>query len=227
MDHASGHEYAFEYDVMATPGHRDDASMTGKSTMSVMDILKSEHELIMLGLAVMESICRRHDSGEALDPAAFERLVGFFREFADRLHHAKEEDILFRAMDREKVHDEHDLIGSLTADHTLGRIFLGSMDESIAQIRANDPDAADDLVESARCYLTLLAHHICRENNHLCELVEKELAPDRLNALADEFVQSELIKFPPGTRAEHEKTVASLRAEYGLAEDILKLCPGT
>lgn len=195
--------------------------------MRVTDTLKSEHELIMLGLAVMENICRRYDNGGAPDPDVFEQLVGFFREFADRLHHAKEEDILFRAMEQKEVSDEHDLIGHLTADHTLGRIFLGAMDDSIAKMRANEPDATGDLVESARCYLTLLAHHICCENNTLCEMVERELTPDRLSQLADEFAQSEMIKFPPGTREKHEKTVASLRYQYGLAEDVLKLCPGT
>ncbi len=196
-------------------------------TMGVTETLKSEHNLILLGLAVMENMCRRHDNGGAIDPVAFERLVSFFREFADRLHHAKEEDILFRAMEQEWVFDEHDLIGGLMADHTLGRVFLGSMDESIALMRSDADDAAGDLVESARCYMGLLMHHICRENTSLCELVEKELTPDQLAMLADEFAQSEKDKFPPGTRKKHEMSVEALRDEYGMAEDILELCPGT
>ncbi|MEE8577577.1 MAG: hemerythrin domain-containing protein, partial [candidate division Zixibacteria bacterium] len=102
-----------------------------RSTPTVVDTLKSEHDLIMLGLAVMESICRRHDQGDSIDPDAFEQLVKFFSEFADRMHHAKEEDILFPAMEHDDLRDEQGLVDALKADHTLGSIFLGAMDDSI------------------------------------------------------------------------------------------------
>jgi len=198
-----------------------------KNTLCVVKSLKSEHQLIVLGLAVMENICRCHDSGDELDPVSFEQLVNFFREFADQFHHAKEEDILFRAMEQDKVRDESDMIGSLTAEHTLGRVFLGSMTESIAEMRSNEDGAAADLVESARCYLTLLLHHICRENSTLCSLIEEQLTPERLTQLAEEFAQTERNDFPPDMREQSEKTVERLRARYGTAEEILKLCPAT
>ena len=201
--------------------------MNDKGIMSVVDTLKSEHQLIVLGLAVMENVCRSHDRGEALDSGCFEQLVRFFDEFADQFHHAKEEGILFRTLEQDEVRDESDLIGSLMADHTLGRFLLGAMDESISQIRSNEKGAAADLVESARCYLALLSHHICREDSVLCALVEKKLSPERLTQLAEEFAQTERDRFPPDMREQHEKAVEELRDEYGTADDILKLCPTT
>lgn len=208
-------------------GSREVAGASSEDTMCVVNSLKSEHQLIVLGLAVMENICRGHDSGDKLDPVCFEQMVVFFREFADQFHHAKEEDILFRAMEQDKVRDESDMIGSLTAEHTLGRVFLGSMTESISEMRSNEDGAAADLVESARCYLTLLLHHICRENSTLCPLVEEQLTHERLTRLAEKFAQTERNSFPPGMREQCEKAIEGLRARYGTAEEILKLCPAT
>jgi hemerythrin-like domain-containing protein len=199
--------------------------MSSTQVLNVMDALRSEHRVIVLGLAVLENICCRYDKDGILEPTGPEQLARFFQEFVDPFHHLKEEEIIFRAIEQGDVRDENDLVGSLTADHTLGRAFLGAFEDAVAEMKAkpDDGEAARDLVDAARGYLTTQVHHICRENHNLCSFVEKAFDSDRLAQLAREYVESGRNKFPPGLQKEHEQAVERLRAEFGAAEYIMKL----
>ncbi len=62
---------------------------------SVILHLKEEHEKILLVLGQGEELQRRFEGDDKILEEQLEDLLFFFREFADKLHHRKEEDILF------------------------------------------------------------------------------------------------------------------------------------
>jgi hemerythrin-like domain-containing protein len=55
-------------------------------------------------------------------------VVSFFRTYADRCHHGKEEDILFRALASKPMSDEHRrTMDRLTEEHVLARALVGRL----------------------------------------------------------------------------------------------------
>ncbi len=66
--------------------------------MKPTDELKEEHRAIKLALGVIAAMARRLDAGEDIPADHMTRLVDFIRDFADRCHHGKEEDLLFAEM---------------------------------------------------------------------------------------------------------------------------------
>ena len=61
--------------------------------MQPTDILMQEHRVIEQVLSCLEAMAERCAAGQALDVQSAEQALDFFRTFADRCHHGKEEDL--------------------------------------------------------------------------------------------------------------------------------------
>ena len=66
--------------------------------MTPTQILMDEHQLILAVLDSLEEGADRLDGGDKVDPDFFLDAAEFVAGFADKCHHAKEEEILFVAM---------------------------------------------------------------------------------------------------------------------------------
>jgi hemerythrin-like domain-containing protein len=58
--------------------------------------LMIEHRLIERMLKVVEGVVADIEATQKVDPVFIDTAVDFIRFYADRTHHGKEEDILFR-----------------------------------------------------------------------------------------------------------------------------------
>ena len=63
--------------------------------MKPTDVLRHEHEVILMVLAAAEREASRIEEGEAPAGERIAQVVEFSRNFIDRCHHAKEEKHLF------------------------------------------------------------------------------------------------------------------------------------
>lgn len=61
--------------------------------------MKKEHEATKLMLRVLGKVCETFESQQEANPEHLEQMVEFIEIFADRCHHGKEEDLLFRALE--------------------------------------------------------------------------------------------------------------------------------
>jgi hemerythrin-like domain-containing protein len=69
--------------------------------------LMIEHRLIERMIDVMREELNLFEKEKELDSDFVEMGVDFIRTYADRCHHGKEEDILFRELGIKKLKDEH------------------------------------------------------------------------------------------------------------------------
>ena len=67
----------------------------GDIEMSPTEILMQEHRLIEQVLDCLEALTQRAEGTGTLDVASATQALEFFSVFADRCHHAKEEDCFF------------------------------------------------------------------------------------------------------------------------------------
>ena len=85
------------------------------SWLHVMSVMESNPEYETIGANIFEK-------EQKLDPEFVEMAVDFIRTYADRCHHGKEEDILFRELGGKKLTDEHRrTMEELVEEHRWGR----------------------------------------------------------------------------------------------------------
>lgn len=65
--------------------------------------LRIEHRLIERMLSVIRKILAEIESKHGVDPVFDDTAVDFIRVYADRTHHGKEEDILFRELNNKQL----------------------------------------------------------------------------------------------------------------------------
>ncbi len=157
--------------------------------------LIAEHESILQALAALEGKLDTWEKGTPPDRAYVEKAVEFLRSFADRCHHGKEEDILFKAMVEELDFPRNaGPVAVLTREHEQGRAYLREIGEA-AGVLGQDPDALRRVVGNGRQYIQLLRMHIDRENTVVFPMVDQFLAEAdnaRLARQFDDFEREEM-----------------------------------
>lgn len=176
--------------------------------MLLIDKLRSEHERIDRMIGALRTYVARRVRGEA-DPADATRFVAFFRLYADRYHHAREEEVLFPALVRELgLPDDRGPIAALRADHERMR---GLFTELAGLLGAPlDPSSAERLSSIALTWSRALWLHVDAENSVLfpeCEdrlsragvfeLPEREPTEDE--ARAGDDAAALVLMYPPST----------------------------
>jgi len=71
--------------------------------MLPVDVLIDEHKLILRAVAVVKRKIGDIKTGKTINPTQITVMVDFFRTYADRFHHGKEEGILFSELTRKRL----------------------------------------------------------------------------------------------------------------------------
>jgi len=151
------------------------------------DLLMAEHELIKGVLRCLEQLAHRCATDGRLEERLAREALGFFREYVERFHDAKEEQALFPLMETKGLSQEQSLTGDLIADHELGRFHLTAMDEALPGAVAADPSAVERFVRHANDYACMLFRHIRREDDFLFPLADVALSTTNSAALKASF----------------------------------------
>ncbi|OPZ82624.1 MAG: Hemerythrin HHE cation binding domain protein [bacterium ADurb.Bin429] len=141
-----------------------------------MQCLVDEHTLIKRWLAVIPAFARSVNLDSEADRRRVLSGVAFIRAYADRFHHAKEEDILFTRFD-----GDHEIIRVMLEDHVTGRRHVQGMQDAVA---ARDLTA---LTAHLLGYRDLLTEHIRKEDEILYPWMDRQLTPDEIEELAQAF----------------------------------------
>jgi hemerythrin-like domain-containing protein len=119
---------------------------------SPTQILMEEHELILEALDALEKKVEAIQAGVAPDRVYFEKAVEFLRGFADKCHHGKEEDLLFKRMAERGFPVQGGPIAVMLSEHQAGRAFIRGIAEGAAKV-GTDPAAAKQIAENVRGYV--------------------------------------------------------------------------
>jgi hemerythrin-like domain-containing protein len=163
-------------------------------------ILVQEHRLILQVLGALEKRIAAVEAGVTPDRAFFEKAVEFLRGFADRGHHGKEEDILFKMMVEDLDYPRNaGPVAVLTTEHEQGREFIRRIAEAAA-VLGKDPAATRQVIENGRGYIQLLRIHIDREDNVVFPMVDQFLDDADQARLAAKFEQFDRQEIDSGRR---------------------------
>ncbi len=171
-------------------------------------VLRKEHDAILKMLDVTEEIARRAKQGIPVPTSIYGELLEFFKVFADRCHHKKEEGLLFPALEGKGLPHQNGPIAVMLSEHELGRELIGAMSRAAGEISDDRPGAATRWAAAALEYSALLRAHINKENNILFMMAERLLSEAEQAELAEAFDRHEIEEMGAGT---HERLHESMR----------------
>ena len=130
--------------------------------------LMREHRLIEDMVALLESELKRlGEENQEVNSLFIKSAIDFFRTYADRTHHGKEEDILFKALQRKNLVSEHQrIMDELVAEHIFARKTVSSLEGSITDYQKGSDDALGSIINSLKELIALYPKHIDKEDNH-------------------------------------------------------------
>ncbi len=166
-----------------------------------MKALVEEHWLIKRWLAVIPPVLKNLDLDNAEARKMILEGVDFIRSYADRFHHAKEEEILFEFFDKNL-----EILQVMYQDHVQGRSHVSAVVEGIEQ-----EDQAK-VTTHLTAYRNLLTQHIKKEDEILFPWMEKQLTVSQIGELFRKFRETdERI----GDRTVHfENFIKNLESKY-------------
>lgn len=129
--------------------------------------LMAEHRVIERMLTVLERHLGVIAATRAVDPGLIDTATDFIRTYADRCHHGKEEDILFRRLADKPLDDElAEMMTGLIEDHVRGRSMTRSLIEANSRYRLGDVSALSQIESFLRDLVEFYPVHIEKEDRH-------------------------------------------------------------
>jgi hemerythrin-like domain-containing protein len=127
----------------------------------------AEHRVIERMLAVLETQLGVIAGTRTADPHVIETAVDFIRTYADRCHHGKEEDILFRRLADKPLDDElAEIMTGLVEDHVQGRSMTRSLIDANTRYRTGEVAALSEIESCVRALVEFYPVHIAKEDRH-------------------------------------------------------------
>jgi hemerythrin-like domain-containing protein len=129
--------------------------------------LMIEHRLIEKMITVIKKVIARSEQQGKINPEFIDLAVDFIRMYADRCHHGKEEDILFRDLNKKPLTAEHKkIMDDLIEEHRQGRKTVADIVESKGRYLKGDQEALPLLLDRMKFLVDFYPKHIEKEDRH-------------------------------------------------------------
>jgi hemerythrin-like domain-containing protein len=138
-------------------GHesKEDTRMQARGPLMV------EHRLIARMLSVIKDALVQIESSHRVDPVFVDTAVDFIRIYADRTHHGKEEEILFRDLDKRPLSaEDRRVMNELIEDHVFGRKITKALVDANSRYRNGDEIALAEIAEKLQTLVEFYPKHI-------------------------------------------------------------------
>lgn len=164
--------------------------------------LVDEHALIKRFLALIPRVVAEWAPASGPDRRELLAAAEFIRSYADRYHHAKEEDILFALFD-----PALEILRAMLEDHRRGRACVGEL------LDALDRGDADGVAAGLRRYSEILAEHIRKEDEILYPWMDRNLSVRQVGELFSRF--RDVYESFREAGKKYESYVAGLEEKFG------------
>lgn len=145
--------------------------------------LENDHIYVLKLIDVMRALT----TSETPDAGHMENIIDIIRNFADGLHHAKEEELFFPALEKKGFSARQGPVAVMLHEHIQGRNFVKGMTENLDQYRNGNKEALKGVYQNMNGYAELLVNHISKENNILFRMADKVLSDEEQKRLLESF----------------------------------------
>jgi len=150
--------------------------------------LMIEHRLIEKMLKLVNKVLIKIEKQETVDPVFVDTVVDFIRTYADRTHHGKEEDILFRELEKKDMsNDNRRLMKELIEEHIFGRKITRELIEANARYRRGENSALPVISAKLSTLVDFYPKHIEKEDKVFFPASRAYLSEEEEQAMIKEF----------------------------------------
>jgi len=151
---------------------------------NVTQVLSEEHQIILRVINAAFKECEDIEQGKAIELSFFQKTIDFIRNYADKFHHAKEEEILFIAMLESADQMHCNPIPVMLHEHAESRELVQGMEEAISE------NNIEKLIDNTRAYGMLLQQHIYKEDNVLYPMAEQGLTNEQKVVIKQKYQEA-------------------------------------
>jgi hemerythrin-like domain-containing protein len=173
--------------------------------------LEDDHVHILRLIEVMGRVI----GSENPEISHLEDMVDIIRNFADGIHHAKEENQFFPYLAKRGFSLQNGPVAVMLHEHVQGREYVKGMADGIGALKNGDLDALSDIYINMKGYGQLLHNHIGKENNILFRMADRALSEDDQLTLLKEFAEAEA-GFSAVRKEKYINRINELAEEYGV-----------
>lgn len=150
--------------------------------------LMTEHRLIEKMIALMDEEIIKMKKYNKANPIFINIAVDFIRMYADRTHHGKEEDILFRDLEKKEISPNHSkIMEELVQEHIWARSTVGKLVEAKNLYVNGNKNVVNKIVDLIGELTTFYPKHIEKEDKHFFIPVMKYFTNEEQNKMLQEF----------------------------------------
>jgi len=149
--------------------------------------LMIEHRLIERMILQMKKQNEKFETDEAVDLVFIDTAVDFIRNYADKCHHGKEEDILFRDLKQKGLSEEHNrIMNELIQEHIYGRQTTGKLVDARNAFIQGKKEALKTIIETMKELMNFYPKHIEKEDRHFFLPIMRYFTKEEQNAMLHE-----------------------------------------
>lgn len=174
---------------------------------NVTQVMSDEHQLILRMITLVERNTELMEQGKFRNWQFFLDAIDFIRNYADRFHHAKEEDVLFIELVKNGMPEKQSPIEAMQMEHEQGRAFVRGLEEAAQKALAGEPGQIPIIAENAKGYAELLRGHIDKEDTILYPLAERVLPEEVREQMLTAYDHAE--EQTPGLEKKYRQLVES------------------
>ncbi len=146
-----------------------------------------EHRLIEKMLEIAGREVEKIRERGTVDPVFIDTTVDFVRTYADRTHHGKEEDILFRDLAKKKMSPEHArIVDELIEEHKYGRATVKRLVEAKNRYLQGE-ETLPEIVECLKALVSFYPRHIEKEDKHFFFPILDYFSAEEQERMLEEF----------------------------------------
>jgi len=127
--------------------------------------LMKEHRVIERMIELLRKEAERIAEAREVNPTFIDTAVDFIRTYADRTHHGKEEDILFRELAKKDLSGRHQrVMDELVEEHVRAREAVGQLVEAKERYVQGEAEALDTVLQKVNVLVAMYPDHIEKED---------------------------------------------------------------
>jgi hemerythrin-like domain-containing protein len=147
-----------------------------------------EHRLIERMVNLLQEEFKKGGDGTEIDPDFIATAVDFFKVYADRTHHGKEEDILFRELSDKDLSQKHkEMMNQLLEDHRTARKLVGAIAASNHSYINGEAYSQQRLKEASQDLVELYTTHIHTEDKEFFYPIMDYFTEEEQDNMLQEF----------------------------------------
>ena len=149
--------------------------------------LMIEHRIIERMINLIKLELDKIQSTSQIDSVFIDNAIDFIRIYADKTHHGKEEDILFRELKKKTLSKEHKkIMDELEEEHKVSRAATKLVEQSKNLYLSGDKSQLKILIEKLTFLTNFYPVHIEKEDKHFFIPIMQYFTPVEQNNLLEE-----------------------------------------